>query len=103
MINLRSFEVPTVVRHAPGAIACLADEIKGLGSKRPMLVTDKGLVNAGLVNEGTAVLKAANLDYVLFDGVVPNPAIKLVDDAAELYKAEGCDGLIGFGGGSPMN
>jgi choline dehydrogenase len=103
MINLRSFEVPTVVKHAPGSIACLADEVKALGSKRPMLVTDKGLVNAGLVDEATKVLEAGNVDYVLFDGVAANPPIKLVDDAAELYKTEGCDGLIGFGGGSSMD
>jgi choline dehydrogenase len=103
MMNLRSFEVPTVVKHAPGAISCLADEIKTLGSKRPLLVTDKGLVNAGLVDEATNVLKAANVDYVLFDGVMPNPDIALVDGAAALYQDEGCDGLVGFGGGSPMD
>ena len=103
MINLRSFEVPTVVKHAPGAIACLADEVKALGGKRPMLVTDQGLVAAGIVDEATKVLKAAALDYVLFDGVVPNPDIKLVDDAAAMFQSEGCDSLIGFGGGSPMD
>jgi len=103
MINLRSFEVPTVVKHAPGAITCLADEMQALGSKRPMLVTDKGLVAAGLVDEATKNLEASNVDFVLFDGVVPNPDVKLVDDAAGLYKAEDCDGLIGFGGGSPMD
>ncbi len=103
MINLRSFEVPTVVKHALGSIACLADEVKALGSRRPMLVTDKGLVKAGLVDEATKVLKDAQVDYVLFDGVVPNPPIKLVDDAAAIYKAEKCDGLIGFGGGSSMD
>jgi choline dehydrogenase len=103
MINLRSFEVPTVVKHAPGAIELLADQIKDLGSKRPMLVTDKGLVNAGLVDEAIKSLKAGNVDFVLMDSVVPNPDIKLVDDAAAVYVAEGCDGLIGFGGGSPMD
>jgi choline dehydrogenase len=103
MVNLRSFEVPTVVKHAPGAISCLADQVKALGGQRPMLVTDKGLVRAGLLDEATKVLRAGGVDYVLFDGVVPNPGIKLVDDAAEMYKAEGCDCLIGFGGGSPMD
>ena len=103
MINLRSFEVPTVVKHAPGAITFLADEVKALGCKRPMLVTDQGLVKVGLVEQATDILKAANLDYVLFDGVVANPPIKLVDDAAVIYKQEGCDGLIGLGGGSPMD
>ena len=103
MINLRSFEVPTVVKHAPGALECLADQVTALGVKRPMLVTDQGLVKAGLVERATAVLEAGRVDYVLFDGVIANPPIKLVDDAAVLYKAEKCDGLIGFGGGSPMD
>jgi choline dehydrogenase len=103
MINLRAFQVPTVVKHAPGALACLADEVRALGGKRPMLVSDRGLVSAGLVDEVTKVLKAARMDYVLFDGVVPNPDIKLVDDAAVVFKSEGCDSLIGFGGGSPMD
>jgi choline dehydrogenase len=103
MVNLRSFEVPSVLKHAPGAIECLADEVKALGGKRPMLVTDKGLVKAGLADEASKVLKAAKVDYVLFDGVVPNPDIKLVDDAAAFFKAEGCDSLIGLGGGSPMD
>jgi len=102
-IHLRSFEVPTVVKHALGGIACLADEVKALGMKRPLLVTDKGLVKAGLVDEATKVLKAGAVDYVLFDGVVPNPPIALVDEAAIIYKSEGCDGLIGFGGGSSMD
>jgi choline dehydrogenase len=103
MINLRSFEVPTVVKHAPGALECLPDQVKALGVKRPMLVTDQGLVKAGLVERVTETLKAGAVDYVLFDGVVANPPIKLVDDAAGIYKAEKCDGLIGFGGGSPMD
>lgn len=103
MINLRSFEVPTVVKHAPGAIELLADQIKALGSKRPMLVTDKGLVSTGLVDEAIKSLKAGNVDFVLMDKVVPNPDIQLVDDAAAVYVAEKCDGLIGFGGGSPMD
>ncbi|MEJ2557586.1 MAG: iron-containing alcohol dehydrogenase [Anaerolineae bacterium] len=103
MINLRSFEVPTVVKHAPGALACLADELNVLDVKRPMLVTDKGLVNAGLVDEVTQVLKAGDVDYVLFDEVVANPPIALVDRGADIYRSEGCDGLVGFGGGSPMD
>jgi choline dehydrogenase len=103
MVNLRSFEVPTVVKHAPGALECLPDQVKALGVKRPMLVTDQGLVKAGLVERVTDTLQAGAVDYVLFDGVVANPPIKLVDDAAVLYKAEKCDGLIGFGGGSPMD
>jgi choline dehydrogenase len=103
MVNLRSFEVPTVVKHAPGALQMLPEQVKSLGCKRPMLVTDEGLVKAGLAAEAEKVLKAGGVDYVLFGKVFPNPDIALIDGAAELYKKEKCDGLIGFGGGSSMD
>ena len=79
MINLRSFEVPTVVKHALGAIGCLADEVKALGIKRPMLVTDSGLMRTGMVDDVLTILKKGGLDCVLFDQVIPNPPIALVD------------------------
>ena len=50
-----------------------------------MFVTDKGLVKAGLVDEAIAVLKAGNVDYVLFDEVVANPPIALADQGAAIY------------------
>lgn len=103
MVNLRSFVVPTTVKHALGAIANLADECKALGMKRPLLVTDQGLVKAGLVQEATHALKADNVDYVRFDEVIANPPIALVDRGAALYQTERCDGLIGFGGGSSID
>lgn len=103
MPELRSFMVPTVVKHALGGIANLADEAKTLGMKRPLLVTDQGLVKAGLVQEATNILKAGATDFVLFDTVIPNPPIALVDQGAAIYQAEGCDGLIGLGGGSSLD
>lgn len=103
MVNLRSFEVPTVVKHAPGALSLLAEQVKSLGCKRPMLVTDEGMVKIGMAAQAEAVLKAGSMDYVLFGEVVPNPGIALIDHGAEIYKSEKCDGLIGFGGGSSMD
>ena len=88
--------MPTVLKHAPGAIDLLADEVKALGSKRPMLVTDRGLVNAGLVDEATNTLEGGHVDYVLFKGAVPNPDIQLMDGAADMYKAEGYPGRKDF-------
>ena len=42
MTLLRTFEVPTVMKHGLGAIGSLADEVKSLGLRRPLLVTDPG-------------------------------------------------------------
>ncbi len=103
MPNVRSFVIPTVMKHGLGSIQTLADEAKSLGMKRPFVVTDSGIVKAGLLERATAPLKAANLGYAVFDKVAPNPPIATVDEGAEVYKSEKCDGIIGFGGGSAMD
>ncbi len=103
MTSIRSFTIPTIMKHGLGAISALGDEAKALGMQRPLLVTDPGIVRAGLLDRATAPLKAATLDYVVFDRVAPNPPIALVDESALLYRSERCDGVIGFGGGSSMD
>lgn len=103
MSNVRSFVIPTVMKHGPGAIASLADEARALGMKRPLIVTDPGIVKVGLLERATAPLQAANLDYAVYDRIVPNPPIVLVDDGAAFYLSEKCDGVIGLGGGSAMD
>ncbi len=103
MPKVRSFEIPTVMKHGLGAIETLADEAKALGMKRPLVVTDSGIVKAGLLDRATAPLKAAKMGFAVFDRVAPNPPIATVDEGAGVYKSEKCDGVIGFGGGSAMD
>lgn len=103
MISLRSFEIPTVMKHGLGAIKSVADEAKALGMKRPLVVTDPGIVKFGLLDRLVTPLQAGHIDYVVFDQVAPNPPVELVDRAAGLYQSEKCDGLIALGGGSSMD
>ena len=103
MASIRSFEIPTVMKHGLGAIGALGDEAKTLGMRRPLIVTDPGIVRAGLLEPALKSLRAANLDWCVFDRVAPNPPIALVDQGAEIYQSEGCDGVIGLGGGSSMD
>ena len=98
MPKVRSFEIPTVMKHGLGAVQTLADEAKAMGMKRPMLVTDGGIVKAGLLDHVTNPLKAGHLDFVVFDAVVPNPPIAVVDQGGAVYLQEKCDGVIGVGG-----
>ncbi len=102
-VKVRSFEIPTVMKHGLGAIATLADEARVLGIKRPLVVTDSGIVKAGLLDRATDPLRAANMGFAVFDQVAPNPPVATVDEGARMYLSEGCDGLIGFGGGSAMD
>lgn len=56
-----------------GAIDNIADEVTGRGFTKVLVVTDKGLVSAGIVDRVLAVLDRAHLDYVIYDDVTPNP------------------------------
>ncbi len=103
MAHVRSFEIPTVMKHGVGAISAIADEARALGMRRPFIVTDPGIVRAGLLERVTNPLKEADMDYVIFQDCAPNPPIALVDNAASVYLSEKCDGVIGFGGGSSMD
>jgi choline dehydrogenase len=97
--TVRSVEVPTRLVHGPGAVARLGELCRELGIRRPLLVTDKGVLAAGLVEPALALLD----DAVLFDGVRPNPDLELVGEGSAAYRDQGCDGLVGFGGGSSID
>ncbi len=103
MANVRSFEIPTVMKHGVGAVNTLADDARAMGMRRPLLVTDPGCVRVGLLERAAKPLREADMDYVVFDRVAPNPPIALIDEAAALYVSEKCDGVIGIGGGSSMD
>jgi choline dehydrogenase len=89
--------------HAIGALSALGEETAGLGVKRPLVVTDQGIVKAGLLDEALKPLRAAGLDPVTYDQVRANPGIALVDAGAAYYKKERCDGLVAIGGGSSID
>jgi len=80
----------------------LEAEIEAFGLRRPMIVTDGGVAASGLVERLTAGLPA-RLDYTVFTATPGRPYEAQCGAAAEVYRAEKCDGLIGFGGGSPID
>ncbi|MBO8137078.1 MAG: iron-containing alcohol dehydrogenase [Desulfotomaculum sp.] len=103
MHRVKEFEIPTVMKNGIGAVKIVGKEVKKLGVSKPLIVTDQGVLNAGLVNPVIDSLKKAGLPYALYDKVIPNPDLECVAKGTEMYKAEGCDGLIAVGGGSSMD
>ncbi len=103
MQKMSVFEVPTVMKHSLGAIKELGNEVKNLGISKPLIVTDKGVKAAGLVEPAERSLKEAGVPYVIYDGVVANPPLEVVAKGTGTYKNEGCDGMIAIGGGSSMD
>src|SRR5207237_3107327 len=84
-------------------ISARGDETAGLNVKRPLVVTDQGIVKAGLLDEALKPLRSAGLDPVTYAEVRANPGISLVDAGARYYKSERCDGLVAIGGGSSID
>ncbi len=86
-----------------GSVKKLAAFIKEKGLKKPLIVTDKGLLSLGLVDSLFDSIKENGYDYVLFDGVVPNPTTDNIEAAYAMYTENECDCIIAFGGGSSMD
>ncbi|SHH55049.1 L-threonine dehydrogenase [Tepidibacter thalassicus] len=95
------FYMPSINLMGPGSLKDAGEEISSLGLKKALIVTDKILVEIGLVNELTSVLNDKNIEYVIFDKTQPNPTVKNVEDGLKLLKENDCDFIISFGGGSP--
>lgn len=86
-----------------GSAGQLAMQIQMLGKSNAFIVTDKGLVAAGVVDQITEGLKSAGIEYVVFDGVEPNPTSTNVDAGAELLRTVKDAVVVSLGGGSSMD
>jgi alcohol dehydrogenase class IV len=87
----------------PGSIGKIPDLLREQKVKKPLLVTDNGLVKAGIAQRVINVLAKAEIPHVVFSDVEPNPSVNTVNTIQKLYLTEGCDGFIALGGGSSMD
>lgn len=84
-----------------GTVSLLKSECERIGITRPLLVTDRGVVAAGVAAQALDAL--AGLPVAVFDETPSNPIEAMVRKATEQYKAAGCDGLVAVGGGSSID
>ncbi len=95
------FFMPNISLMGEGALEDASNEIKKLGLKKALIVTDKVLVEVKLVDVLLKVLDNVGVAYEVFDSTRPNPTKKNVNDGIKMFKDTGCDFVISFGGGSP--
>lgn len=93
---------PQLIKGA-GAVTKLPQVIKELGYNNVLVVTDKGLMGLHLLDSMFEELRNNDIAYVVYDGVQPNPTIDNIEEARNLYLGNGCQAIIAFGGGSPMD
>lgn len=68
-----------------------------------LIITDSKIRQHGLLRPLEKALKEGRVSYVIYDGTVENPTTDNVKEALELYRATGCNAIVGFGGGSSMD
>jgi alcohol dehydrogenase class IV len=97
--RLAKFHAPEIV-FGPGALAELGHCAVRLGTRRPFLVTDPGLIEAGWVDEAVDYLRQSGLHPAVWHDVTPNPKDHEIEAALQKYAESGSDVIIGLGGGS---
>ena len=98
-----NWNYPTRIWSGAGRIGDLAEACALTGIAHPLIVTDKGLEDSGIIAKVCAVLAKAGLAYVVYAEVQGNPVGKNVDDGTALYQSGGHDGVIAVGGGSGLD
>src|SRR5579859_2461061 len=98
-----NWNYPTSIRCGVGRIKELPDACRAAGISRPLLVTDAGLASLPMVRDAIAANDAAGIATGLFSDVQPNPVWRNVEAGISRYRAGGHDGIIAFGGGSPLD
>lgn len=102
MLELRKFVAPEFI-FGQGAFALVSRYARNFGARKPLIVTDKGIISAGWVSKIIDELQTENIASEVFANVTPNPRDNEVMEGAEFYRANSCDLIIAIGGGSPMD
>jgi len=103
MINPFEYVLPTKIRYGAGMLKVLGEELRLLKAKKVMIITDKGLVNAGMIKKVAEIIEAEDINFIVYDEIEANPKDYNVEACAEKARAESVDTLLAFGGGSPID
>ncbi|MFD1707851.1 iron-containing alcohol dehydrogenase [Siminovitchia sediminis] len=96
------FNAKTKLISGIGSIKSLSQELKKIQASTILVVTDKGIKNAGILNKVLEEIDS-NYDVMIFDEVKPNPEVEMTDNAYHTYKDKGIDLLLAIGGGSVLD
>ncbi|MDP9265860.1 MAG: iron-containing alcohol dehydrogenase [Chloroflexota bacterium] len=103
MTRVDIFRIPTRIAFGRGVALTLAEPLRQVGATKVLLVTDPGVMKAGLVAPIEERLRAAGLPYEIYDEVVPDPGVAEVQRCFERAREAGADALVAVGGGSAID
>lgn len=100
MAQVSRYFIPSVNVLGKDTVSEIGEHIKRQNGSKALIVTDEVLVKIGIVETVTDHLEEAGIDFVVFDGVQPNPTVSNVEDGLKLIDSENVDVIVSLGGGS---
>src|SRR4051794_26170485 len=100
---MTTMHLPVRIEFESGARTRVGEEFRALGCRSVLIVTDKGVVAAGLLDGILTSLRSAEIQVELFDGVVPDPDETCATRASQVFLDAECDGILAVGGGSSID
>lgn len=98
--SINRFLVPPVTLIGCGAVQAAGEQMKAIGGKKTLIVTDKFLATNGLADRIKKILEDAGGQAIIYGGAEPNPTDKNVADGLQAYRDNGCDSIITLGEGA---
>jgi len=86
-----------------GVVRTMGGHIKRIGIKKALFIADPVMKHLGYTDEVQRILEESGVASVLFSEVQPDPPLEEIEETARIFKREGCDSLVGLGGGSSMD
>lgn len=103
-MNSFLFRMPAKVRFGAGLSNEIGQILKDeMGYHKVFIATDKGIVKANILEKIEKSLQASHIDYIVYDELIPDPTIEIVDNTAEVLRKSGADVVLAVGGGSPID
>ena len=102
-VTVSIFYVPTKIVKGTGALEHLSAEAKLLKAQNALIVTGPNLVRLGVAETVRNILKSGEIEAEIFDEVMPDPTVKLIEKGTEIVKNGKFDIIIGLGGGSNID
>ncbi|MGD1857170.1 MAG: iron-containing alcohol dehydrogenase [Leptolyngbyaceae cyanobacterium] len=99
--DISTYNFPTKIRFGPGSRYELASELTALGIQRPLIVTDRDVVELSWFSTIEAAI--ADIPFATFSGVWGNPVVSQVTAGVSAYQQHSADGIVAVGGGAPMD
>lgn len=97
------FKSPTALAFGNGVAQDAASHLAKLGVAKALIVTDGVIIKVGILEQITAALEKGGVKYAVYSDVQPEPPVENTYAALDVFKKEGCDGVLGIGGGSALD